>query len=174
MKPQFFLHASTNPIGITDNQYQIPVPVPRQQVAPKNKAWLIEILWIDVNHESNAWIQNSTARLLMQSLFGWGQTQPLLEGPTTFAVAETGQYGSTAIGSPVTPTPQAQNWSHRVDLTDGAGNGMLLANNVMTIRTFTTTALANAGMSMFRHRVWFRFYLADLTEFVTLASTQAG
>lgn len=171
VKPQIFTMNSGIAGAIDDYVVTAHVlPIPRFGTQ-KTKATVFEILWVDWYLNILNMLDNQTSEigyLTTSTNRVDGETANLTEftrdinDPKTFAVAVT---GNVLVTSGVT----LRQYPIHIDLTDGAGNGMLIATDRLTV---VGAGIGNAVVGDYICKVGYRMTNIGIAEYVGIVQSQ--
>ncbi len=162
VKPQLLSFAAAQSAADTTTSVAQALPVLRNFSGPSGRAQIIEVLkvWFDVS-TGFATVNGSVTKFLLGTK-NFGTTAVTASDPSIFAFWSM-QAISTASGT------QLVDRTKLLDLTDGNGNGVLVATDSIFCQIVSaSTALANAA----NVKVLYRVYDAGVTEYVGIVQGQ--
>lgn len=150
---------------------QIALPVPRFGTM-KTKATIFEMLWVDWylnpqnqddrDHTEFAFLTTSTTRQDGDTSSNNSQVADITN-PRTFAFVKRNWDTSTAVGISLLQDPI------RIDLTDSAGNGILVATDSLFV---VGSGLNNAVVGSYTAKVAYRLVNVGITEYIGIVQSQ--
>jgi len=161
IKPEFLSYVATQSASDTTTTTTTALPVLRNFQTSGNRAQIVEVLKVIFSFNQAQVETDSNVRVFV-STKNFGTTATTFQDPAVIAMA--GWYMAITTSGQVT-YPQLQT----LDLTDGNGNGILVAtDNLFTQVTSSGTSLSNAiGV-----KVLYRIYSAGVTEYIGIVQGQ--
>jgi len=173
VKPQMLARGITQATANTSFSLQIQLPVPRivPQGGTNQVATIVEVLkvwfWYNATNDQQfqAWSWLSTT-----SLRGSGLTTITLAAEMLNTFADPAIIAVWSNNSKVTTSGGVNNfYPQMIDLTDGAGNGILVATDSLFFECNTDNS---AQIDPFGFRMLYRTYEAGILEYVGIAQSQ--
>lgn len=171
-KPQQILIVTTAPAGADDYAVtELALPIPRVGTPVKGKSVIIEILKVsytrdatdDADVTGSFWCFLSTNTARTQSETSDAASLRIdMTSSQAFAFSRR-RWLTTTSGSVMEPLT----WAY--DMTDGNGNGYLIA----TDKLFLVTGSAGTGPSSTRCEILYRFFGASLEEYIGIVQSQS-
>lgn len=172
VNPQILQISSFNlPNANQYTQVGINLPVNQLPLRNKNKAIVMELLkvYFDISSPSGAFPDTPGAIVQAQMQISTASTSSIQHSaPQVIAWVSRKWKGNPEAGTPV---PYAVTWvePEYIDLTDGAGHGVLVATNQLYAGADTTGYNA---VAVFSARLLYRWKEVDLTEYLGMVQSQ--
>ena len=170
VNPQYMHGILTLSAANTTTEVTQGTPIVRVGPQSGGEAVIMEILKIFVDHANND-ATNAAATAFNQTLFfgttSAGTTTRTFDDPRVFAMYRHGTFASfTAAG---TGLQDIFNEPGVVDLTDGAGHGILVATDNIYVQG---SSAAMTGAGVFRWKILYRFKRVSLVEYIGIVQSQ--
>ncbi len=161
VKPQLMVFAATQSAADTTTSQSQALPVLRNfSSGGGSRAQIVEILRVQITFPFPPEVDATTSVYLSTKNFGTTNTS--LAEPNVFA-------GARRFIDITTSGAFYGSSNEYIDLTDGQGNGILVAtDNIYAQVVSTSTGVANTAII----RVLYRIYSADVTEYVGIVQGQ--
>ncbi len=149
----------------------IPLPVNRQPLAG-GKAWVIEVLWLDIQLPTTSIVTGTQEEILRAVFFNTVNhtTSPTDLGDSDCLAAYIDE-GMKIIGGTDRVSDSYRPNTARIVLHDGAGHGTLVATSKLFIQCDTANF---TGTATFSGKVFYRIKAVGLPEFIGLSQQQAA
>ena len=170
VNPQLLSDSITQSAADTTTTQQVVLPIQRIAANAPSTAIVMEVLKIWVQNAAFGDVGNvaetSKSQNLVFSTRNTGTTNQSLADPAVFAVIRTTQQGAwTAAGSYAYQEFNIQT----VDLTDGAGHGILIATDSIFVQA-VSAATGNANMMQWK--ILYRWKRVSLAEYIGIVQSQ--
>lgn len=164
LHPQYITANSVMTAADTEGVFVINMPLPRVNMGSSGRSWCIEVIAVDWFYGSTLQASANTVREwnLYTGTFTAAQASGMGDGRAFCGLQQRLGFG-TAVGFVFYPG------SGRVELTDGAGNGFLVASDTMTLRNSSSGTTAAQDITV---KIWYRFVSVGMAEFVGIVQSQ--